>query len=203
MIPRLRDSLLDFSVLRRSFFVFLTFAVIFGRISPARADANSAPEFVAALINGVCRPTPQPEMTTPDLATRLSHFVDIDHMAQTAIDSRWDFLDERTRERYLQAYRDLIRRITEKLCAKKDVTEELLGVRHEREIDIVAFRLHSSGGDHDFYWYVRTVPRFSVVDIAIDGVLVTDRLRREFEIVLKTHAGDLTALPAAIDRLRP
>ncbi len=169
----------------------------------ARAEERSAGDFVQALIDDALRCDASSERAAPDLATRISRYIDIERMARTALGAPFDQLDAGQRERYLRAYGDLVRRVVAKFCTSNGVVLEKLGSRRSGDTEIVAFRLRRANDEHDLYWYVRAEPPYAVVDIATDGVLVTERQRREFAAIIRRHDGDLTALAAAIDGLQP
>lgn len=169
----------------------------------ARAETKSVTDFVDSLMTDASQCAARPDRNTSNFVVRLARYIDIDFMAQMTLGSKWVQLDTHERDRYLRAYRDLVRRIALKFCASNDLAFEKLGSRRSGETELIAFRVQRPNGSHDLYWYVRTVPELAIIDIATDGVLISERLRSEFEVIIRMHDGDLTALPAAIDRLQP
>jgi ABC-type transporter MlaC component len=203
MTTRARERQSTAHALLRTACVVATLALILAQPLRARAETKSPADFVQNLLDDAWQCAARKDLSGLDLIARIARYVDIEHMARTALGSPWEQLGAGERGRYLRAYRDLFQRVAAKYCAAKDVVLEKLGSRRSGGIELVAFRVRRSSGEHDIYWYVRTGPRYAVVDIAINGVLVTERQRREFEVIIRAHDGDLTALPDGIDRLQP
>jgi ABC-type transporter MlaC component len=185
--------------------------VLFGMLLPAGwASTPSAADFIKRLLEHSADLGGSADAGRPDaaarLAARLPDFVDVDEMARRALGDSYAVLEDGLRAQYLAAYRGLLSRaIQRRLAAARSDDIVVLGVRHpEKDLDVVATRIVLPGrAPHDLYWFVRTRPSLRIVDLVVDGALVTEMQRREFAAILHSSSDDLSVLPRAIDRLRP
>jgi phospholipid transport system substrate-binding protein len=167
------------------------------------AKASPASDLVARFVETAAIAEPGQDER---LLQRLREFFDMDSMALSALGEMSATVSGQLRTRYVASQnRLLVRVIKRHLGAVRPSALKVVGTRRlddAKELVVTRVRL-DDGREKEVMWYVGVKGAPRIVDLAYDGLLVSEMQRREFANIVHVNSGDLNALPDAIDRLNP
>jgi ABC-type transporter MlaC component len=197
-----RGSEIEKAVIMRELLIIVAFLVL----PFAAFSEESQPSSPTQLVQRVMQTgmSSSESGSTTGIESLVDEYTDIPKMTRRALGPWWSSLDSVEEDRYIAANRALVVRIFTKQFDTIVLDRvAIVGTRRlDKDVDIVAVRVATKlGAEHDILWYVETRPELRIIDVAMDGILLTNRQHQQMATMLQEQGYNLATLPNAISTI--